>query len=100
MYKQAMMVTASGRLRMLFEDLADEPLVPKWVDHGTLQHLLDGAGSGHRIAVFDHQASAGSPRANRARVDRDGIVDEELDPDGGETGASRSAGSGIGGFIG
>jgi hypothetical protein len=67
--------------------------VTERVDHSALEHSPDRAGSQRRVRVFPDWAVLDSSSGQRIPVHHDGIVHEELDPDGREiygAGAARA----------
>ena len=55
-------------------------------DVSPLEHVLDGVRSGHGVAVFDHRGMLKCSRGYGTSEYGDGVVHEEFDADGGETG--------------
>jgi hypothetical protein len=70
----------------LLEDLADQPHMTERVLERALKHALDGTWTNRRMKMFDHGISFDCSRRHCLPVRSDWIVDEQLDPDGGEPG--------------
>jgi hypothetical protein len=69
----------------LVEELPDEPYVPERVGDGALEHSPNRMGSKRLVRVFLHGAAGNRSGGDRTCVDGNGIVHEQLDPDGRET---------------
>ena len=76
---------------MLREEFADEPEVAEGIDHGALEHAADGLGTESSVLVLPDRAVFGRAGSDGLTLNQGGIVDEELDPDGGETGGTWGA---------
>src|ERR1700694_2128106 len=69
---------------VLGQDLADQPHMTEGVEHRSLEHALDRFWSSDVVRVFLDGAVLNRAGGQSPSVDRDGVVDKELDSDGGE----------------
>ena len=82
----------------LLEDLPHQPDVAERIDDGPLKHARNGPRSNRRVDMFDHWIAVDGTGCDRRAVDRDGIVDEELDSNRRETHGGGPARAMRGGF--
>lgn len=80
-------------LTILLKDLSNKPHVPERVHYSTLQHPANRLWSTHRMLMFFNGAMFSGSGSQSLVLHCDGIINEQLDPDSGESDLGRSTGT-------